>query len=484
MTSDQQRLAGQFSQAPDARTLALSTWSWIGYESMRIPYLVLIKIYIFAPYVTKVLIGDPIKGQALLAAYGMFAGLFAALTVPLLGASLDRIGPRRPLIATFILLSVPLLAPLWWARPDHSGLTVHATIIILMILNILFAYSEILHIAMLGMAVGVRRAGKYSGISLGIANLFTVSLLLFLLWGFALPGRVHAFGIPSQPLFGFTHAAHQMERMTGPLVAVLACISLLFLRYTLDAPPSNISHVTAVRSGLKDVFLLIRGLPSQKNLLKFLIARTLYGDGFHTLIIFGGVYATGVMGWHALELLGYAVVKIAFAGLGGVMAGFVNARIGTRRAIILQLVLAVVLLALMLGISPKRLFYFWEFDAAALAPLWTVPIFRTVPDLVFLGVSGLTSAFSVGSAASGRAMVIEVVPPARVGSYFGLFMLSSSTTVWLAPAAISLLTTLFHSQTAGMLPIVFLLATGGFMLLFVEGGDPHDDEKPIRHMGV
>src|SRR5882724_9937037 len=228
------------ADAAEARTLLLSALSWIGYEATRIPYLILIKIYIFAPYVVKVKIGDPVLGQTMFARYGFVTGLIGAMTVPFLGAALDRMGPRKPWIAVFILASLPLLVSLWWAKPDHSGLSVHSVIVIVMGLNLLFVYSEILHNAMLGLAVGMRRVGRTAGISLGVANLISVAILIFLLWGFALPGHLHSFGVPDMPLFGFSQASHEMERLIGPLVAALACAGLLMLlRFTIDAPPSG-----------------------------------------------------------------------------------------------------------------------------------------------------------------------------------------------------------------------------------------------------
>ena len=120
----------------------------------------------------------------------------------------------------------------------------------------------------------------------------------------------------------------------------------MLLRFTIDAPASGETFLRAIRLGSRDVFALIAGLRKQPNLLKFLIARTFYADGFHTLIIFEGIYASGVMGWHGFKLLSFAVVKIAFAALGGLLAASLNARLGTRRAIIVQISVTVVLLVM------------------------------------------------------------------------------------------------------------------------------------------
>ena len=47
------------------------------------------------------------------------------------------------------------IALLWWARPDRSGLTIIATMTIAMVVNILFAWSEVLHNSMLIRAAGL-----------------------------------------------------------------------------------------------------------------------------------------------------------------------------------------------------------------------------------------------------------------------------------------------------------------------------------------
>jgi MFS transporter, UMF1 family len=462
------------AKAIDRQTLSLSTWSWIGYEVGRIPYIVLIKIYIFTPYVTKVLIGDPVTAQALLAGFAVAAGVIAALTVPFLGAALDRMGPRKPWIAAFVLIEIPLLISLWWAKPDRSGLSAAAVITILAVLGLLFAYAEILHNAMLGPSVGIRRAGRYSGISLGIANFFTVAIMIFLLWGFALPGRLRSFGVPDEPLFGLSQANHDMERLLGPFIAILTFFGLVgLLRFAIDAAPTRETLGAAVRSGLKDVLVLIRSLPKQRNILKFLIARTVYGDGLYTLIKLEGIYASGVMGWHALDLLAFAVVKIIFASLGGLLAGELNTRIGTRRALILELCCTILLLLMVLGTTPIKLLYFWQYDLGTHATLWSGPIFRTLPEVAFLLISSSMTAFAVATTASGRAMVVEIVPPERLGSFLGLFHVTASTTAWMAPAMIGIFTAYFHSQSAGLIPVAVLLGVGAIVLLFVVGGDRH-----------
>jgi MFS transporter, UMF1 family len=65
-------------------------------QATRDPYVILIAIYIFAPfYVTRV-VGDPVAGQTLVAGANKWGGWVVMLTAPLLGAMVDRWGRESP----------------------------------------------------------------------------------------------------------------------------------------------------------------------------------------------------------------------------------------------------------------------------------------------------------------------------------------------------------------------------------------------------
>jgi UMF1 family MFS transporter len=56
--------------------------SWSLFEGARNPYVVLVTIYIFAPYVASVMIGDPVKGQAVISQWSQYAGWIIMATAP------------------------------------------------------------------------------------------------------------------------------------------------------------------------------------------------------------------------------------------------------------------------------------------------------------------------------------------------------------------------------------------------------------------
>src|ERR1700712_5562539 len=98
-----------------------SARAWAGFQGGRDPYITLISIYIFMPYVATVLVGDAVKGQGLIATYGFLGGLVAALTAPFLGAAAARMGRRKPALVAISLLFAPLVFALWWAKPNGAG---------------------------------------------------------------------------------------------------------------------------------------------------------------------------------------------------------------------------------------------------------------------------------------------------------------------------------------------------------------------------
>src|SRR3954470_22155954 len=123
--------------------------SWAIFEGGRDPYVILMTIYIFMPYVSASMVGDPVKGQALIAQFQQYAGWIVVATAPFLGASIDKLGPRKGWLALIVTVMVPLIAALWLAKPDLAGLSIIATMSIAMVVNVLFSYSEVLHNSLL-----------------------------------------------------------------------------------------------------------------------------------------------------------------------------------------------------------------------------------------------------------------------------------------------------------------------------------------------
>ena len=440
------------------------------FQGVRDPYVILVVIYVFAPYFATVVVGDPVRGQATIAMATKYAGWAVMLIAPLAGATVDRTGRRKPALAAVTALMIPLIAALWFVRPDGSGLGIAGGIAIIAAITVLFALSEVFHNALLLPAVGMRAAGQASGLALASANFISVFMLSFVLWAFALPGKTPWGFIPAHPLFGLDTSLHEQDRIVAPIVAVAMVLgSIPLFRMVPDIAATGMRLGAAMRAGAGDLRDLIRGARGHANALYYILTRMVFTDGLTGVLVFSGVYASGRLGWGALELLAYGILLSVFAVVGGLLAGRLEAAIGPRPALMLELGTVIAAQLAGLGIGRDELFY-QPWDAASHAPLWAGPMFRTVPEVALIGV-GFISAISIASAyATSRTLLTRVAPPDRIGIFFGLFSLAGTATMWLGPLLVEIATRASGSQQLGLLPIVGLLTTGLVMLAFVRGG--------------
>jgi UMF1 family MFS transporter len=447
-----------------------AAWSWALFQGSRDPYVILIMIYVFTPYFVRDVVGNAVQGQILVAAAAKYAGWVVLLTVPLLGAAIDRMGPRKPWLAATVALMVPLTAALWWVVPGGS-IGIMGAFAILAAMQLLIAYSDTLHNALLLPAAGMARAGAASGLALALANFTSVTLLAFVVWAFALPGKVSWSFIPAHPLFGLDPLTHQTDRIVAPLCAVLMLVGALPLfAWVPDVPSSGTRIGAAIRGGAADLIALFREARGHGNALLYLASVLLFTDGLTGILVFTGIYAAGALGWGSLELLAYGMILSVFAVGGGLLAGWLDQRIGPKAALKLELAGVIVSQLVSLG-QTKTLLFFQPYDPAAHAPLWSGPMFKTAPDLAliacgFLGAVSVTAAY-----ASRRTMLTRVIPPGKVGVFFGLFAIAGTATMWLGPMLVEIATSLTGSQRAGLLPISGLVLVGLVLLAFVRGGE-------------
>ncbi len=434
--------------------------AWALFEAARIPLVILVTIYVFTPYFATVVVGDPVKGQAAVAASGKWGGWIVALTSPMIGAALDRYGPRKPFLAVAAALLAGFTALYWFARPDGSGLTVPMVVAIGAIVTVLYAYCDLGQNSLLTRAApGLEH--RASGLALALGNAIAMAALIFVLF---------AFTLPAVPLFGLDKAMHEPDRITGPIAAAIiaiGCLPLFF--WTPDAPRTGLSVMAAFRAGMGDLIALIRDARAHRDALTFLAARMVYADATVAIILFSGVYAAGVLGWRTQELLTFGILQGIFSVAGGFLAAWSDGRFGAKQALRLQILMILVAQIAILGLRPDALFYVGIQPGVA---VWNGPMFRTAPEIAYILVGFVNAAGITATYASSRTLLVALVPVEASGRFFGLYTLSGNLTYWLAPTLIQLFTLWIGTQQAGFYPVLGLLLIGLILLGLVRGGLP------------
>jgi UMF1 family MFS transporter len=442
--------------------------AWALFEWARNPFYILIWIYIFAPYFSNEVVGDPVRGQIYWLRINWVGSFLIALVAPFLGIFADSVGHKKPWIGAFVLVAVPCLSGLWWAMPESTGrgLPLLAIAGLLIVTNIVLEFSAVLHNAMLPSIASGKRLAELSGLGLALGNAGALLILVWMLYGLALPGLVDWSFIPDRPWFGLDPALNEPSRLSGPIVAVwLLVFSLpLFLR-TPDQPSTGVRIIAAARSSIGQLLSTLRKLRDHRNVAVYLLARMLYNDGKTAVLVAGGVYAAGVFSWGFQTMLVYGIVLSVFAVFGGFLGGWLDIAFGSKRAI--QISIGCTMLSLLLAVSmtPTEMFFVVPYDPAVRPPLWDVPLFQTLPELVYLLIVIFAAIFITAAYANSRTMLARIAPEKMMAEFFGLYALSGTATAFVGTLLVERTTDLFESQRIGFASILLLLGAG-FVLMF------------------
>ena len=437
----------------------LGQFSWALFDWANQPFFTLITTFIFAPYFTGIVVGDPIEGQALWGYTQGAAGAVIAILAPILGAVADASGPRKPWIFGFQAATIVGCWLLWYAMPGAPG-GVLPILIAVAIATIGAEFAIVFNNAMLPSLTSEARIGRLSGNAWALGYVGGLLTLFFVLL---------AFGLPEKPMFGLDKANHEHDRIVGPLSAIWIAVFIvpLFL-FTPDQPRSRLTPIAAARVGLCNLAATLRRLGHYRNVALFLVARMLYIDGLFAIFAFGGIYAQGIFGWDTTRLGIFGIILLVFAAVGALVGGWLDDRFGSKRTVLIVLVGAIIATGGVLSISVDAassgraaVLFFLEVGG----PGPDTPLFGSTAERVFL-LFGILLGISGGPIqAASRTMVSRLAPLDMIGEFYGLFALSGKVTAFLAPLAVAIVTGAAHSQRLGISTIFFFLAIGYVLLL-------------------
>ena len=453
-------LAGTKAASP------LGYYSWTFGQGARDPYYIMVVIYIFYPYFSNQVVGDPVRGQAMIGYLTAVAGFILAMTAPFLGAIADKDGRRKPWVFGCVLVMVIGAFLLWYVKPGGAGLGIGLSLLVLLLVKVAFTTSEVFHNAMLPSIAPVNKVGVISGLAFSIGNVGGLSLMLFVLFAFAMPGTQDWSFLPSEPLFGLDRVSHEHDRIVGPIAGVwMLLFTLPVLLFTPDGKASSLPMATLARQGVKDVVETLRQVRHYKNIAVYLLARMFFIDGMVGVMTFGGVYASGTFGWSSTTLLIFGLCTSASAMVGAYIGGRLDDKLGSIRALQIAIGMSSLLLLNLVSIQPDTIFYFFQVGSA---PVWDFPYLQSLPEIVYFCTNQVFAMFFVTGLSSSRTLMAKISPPEMATQFFGLFALSGTVTAFLAPLLVATTTGWFDSQRAGFASLTILMVIGAVMLLKVK----------------
>ncbi len=176
-------------------------------------------------------------------------------------------------------------------------------------------------------------------------------------------------------------------------------------------------HYIAI--GFKRVYHTWKDATRYRDLVRFLIALTVFHSGIYTVIVLAAIYAQIVMGFTTRDTISMIMVVNITAAIGAFVFGLLQDRLGSIRTLVLTLLVWITAL-LIVYVSDSR------------------PVFWLAANLIGLALGASQSA--------GRALVGLFSPPGKSAEFFGLWGLAIKLAAIIGPLSYGLITYLSHGD--------------------------------------
>lgn len=373
-----------FRSLPNPREV----FAWGMYDFANQSFTLLILTLLFPLYVKNVAVASPGLDTAAQEAMGdrVWSSIYAAsmllvvLSAPVVGAFADTRGAKKRLLVGTGIGCVLLTASFAFIGPGGWVLAA----ILFIPANYCYQIGENMLASFLPEVATQRTFGRVSAIGWTMGYIGALLLLVLvavgmLLFGFKDVDQWRPFFVFAAVWFAMGMILPSLvlrERRPGETPSIAACLRLAADR---------------MRSTIRDA-------SSHRQLLRFLLAFFVYALGVQTIIAFAGIIAED-FGFGNTELVLFVLQLTVTAGIGAVLTGMYQDKLGPRRTLIIFLIVWVVTCLTMVGLT-----------LPADPPQW---LFWVAGNGVGLGLGG------VGTAS--RAMVGAFTPQQKTAEFFGLW---------------------------------------------------------------
>lgn len=435
-------------------------WGWFFFDWASQPYNTLLITFIFGPYIAE-LLQDGTAAQAMWG-YGIgAAGLVIALLAPFLGAIADKAGGRMRFIILFSMMYFAGAWCLWYAVPGDFNLLFIMLMFGLGLVGMEFA--TIFTNAMLPDLCTREEMGEVSGSGWAFGYLGGLVTLVAMLLLFAESATTGKTLIGISPILGLDADLREGTRAVGPFTAIWFAVFMVpfFLWVREPKRPGAVSMGAAIGGAWPQLRDTLRKLPQNRSLFAYLGSSMFYRDALNGMYTFGGIYASGVLGWSVIDIGIFGILAVISGAVFAWLGGRADSVFGPKPVI---WVCVIILTGIALGIiyvSPTNVFGIAVAEGSSL------------PDIAFYilgaGIGGAGGALQSAS----RTMMVRQADPNRMTEAFGLYALAGKATSFIAPLSIAIVTDITNSQQLGIIPLIILFGIGLVLLLWVKpNGEP------------
>jgi UMF1 family MFS transporter len=407
-----------------------AVFAWTMYDFANSAYTTLIVTFIYSTYFVKAIAPNEIIGTALWSRGVTITALTVAILSPILGATADEGGYRKRFLLVTTIVAVIGSVMLYTVMP---GQTLKA-LFWFVVGNIAFEMGMVFYNAYLPDIAPPDKIGRISGYGWGLGYIGGLLAMLIAMIGFV---------NTQTPWFGFSTDAGENIRATNILVGCwFALFSIPIFLFVSDKKPEVKKGILRhLRETFGELGKTFHEIKKYRQILKFLLARLIYNDGLITIFAFGGIYAAGTFHFTFQEIMIFGVVLNIAAGLGALVMGFMDDKLGGKKTIQISLY-ALIAASVAAIVSPNKTIF------------WAAGI-----------VIGI---FSGPNQAASRSLMGRFIPKSKENQFYGFFAFSGKFTAFMGPFFLGLLTEIFDSQRVGVSVVVLFFVVGSLILTRVD----------------
>jgi UMF1 family MFS transporter len=440
-------------------------WGWYFFDWASQPYSTLLLTFIFGPYFAEVARNSYIeKGFSYEAAAAQaqsywgwslaLVSLAVACLAPIFGAMADGSGRLMAWILGFSVLYVLGACGLWGLMPQDPNLLLAVGAFGLGFLGMEFA--TIFTNALLLRLAHPQDTGSASGSGFAFGYFGGVLALALMLLFFAENSTTGRTLIGLDPLLGLDASQREGTRFVGPFSAVWYMIFMVPFFAWQPKETARPREFVPLRKTLYKLVRLLVSLRHRQSLAAYLGSSLFYRDALNALYSFGGVYASGVLGWSITAIGVFGVVGALTASIACLIGGKLDRTYGPKFVIRVN-IWALIAVCITLVFMDRN-----QFFGMTVAPdSGLVDVMFYICGAIIGGAGGMLQAAS-------RTMMVRHVTENDAAQSFGLYALSGKVTSFLAPAAIALATILTGSPRLGITPLIALFLFGLILLHWVK----------------
>jgi len=401
---------------------------WCMYDVADSAFTTVIVTALYAPYFSKIVVGDPQRADFLWGLAASISELFVALLAPILGAIADFSGSRKKFLGACAVMIVFFTGSLYFVGPGMTA----AGLILYIVANVGFSGGGVFIDSFLPGISNESNAGRISGLkwAMGYASGLVCLALCYPL----------ADNIVSQPTAEQLSLARLIPVIVAVYYGVAVIPTFIFLRDRSVAQKLAPGD-TYMRVGFRQLFRTLKHIRRYSELFKLLIAFLVYNDGIVTVIYFAALYASTTIGFTTGEITLMFIAMNVVAAAGAFSFGFIADRIGQKRTIFISLAIWIAAVVLAYFSYSKASFY-------------------VVASLAGVGIGSCQSV--------SRSLLALFTPKENSAEFFGFLGIAGKALAFLGPIVFGSMSQLTGSQRPAILSIGSFFVIGMILLSFVD----------------